>query len=393
MGFYSGKYDKGKGDFTEYDHVKYPGNSERLQKTLPSHLLAPEEGTIQELINPGIDQRHMRHANGPRSEGLSTLYFQKNVGNPNRIDETDKLHKALVNAIEHSGQVYTPDPYDGGAASTTKANRLPQHLQSPHMFVDRAALGILKEESYLKDENCGVVLLKDRLATVDPSDPMHCLNYPKSAGPLRERIVEKALSNGPLAMNAACAFLQYDVDDSIPHYNEYVRRVAEFNEAVLCLWRNGGAKNNKRQTLKLSLQLQNDIPNVFAGLLNAASVHRQDPDESWNSQVIQHVDPFGRIVVFHQLDGVSYNFIACYGKEKVPTFSGDYVQYLKYKDSQDEREKVKLTAFEDSFKKEAAARHMNDIKIFKLEKSDEVCFDASLYWHATVVPKQAKGVH
>jgi hypothetical protein len=130
----------------------------------------------------------------------------------------------------------------------------------------------------------------------------------------------------------------------------------------------------------------------------AASAHLQDSAEAkgkYTTMYHGHRDKpgVGDIVMFHQVAGISFTFIAVHGKEHKAYFdkaSQGYQRYAEWK-AQSKNEKSKMIlAFENKFKKEAERLKTTCVEVYELRAGNSLIFAAATCYHASIIPVQVE---
>ena len=121
----------------------------------------------------------------------------------------------------------------------------------------------------------------------------------------------------------------------------------------------------------------------------------QDPGTiDYVSQYPTHRDKAGKITAFYQTQGWSFNFVAVQHRSlKAPQFFKDhgYQQYLLFKCNSSDKDQKIMKKFKNCMFKQP-----NDgpfpgrlIRVIPLFEGHYIIFDAALYFHGTIIPKQA----
>ena len=134
----------------------------------------------------------------------------------------------------------------------------------------------------------------------------------------------------------------------------------------------------------------------FPFLFQSASYHKQDWDTIEHvHQFPIHKDKAGKITAFYQVYGSSYNFIAVQDrglkKVKFDTKNNKYKKWYKaYQDfkANTDASEGKFVKFEKELFKKAESSECRSIKIIYMTAGDYIVFDAALYYHGTIIPKQ-----
>jgi hypothetical protein len=142
------------------------------------------------------------------------------------------------------------------------------------------------------------------------------------------------------------------------------------------------------------------LKDPFKYTFRAISFHDQtEGTDAEVSAYYSHKDKVGNLVCFHQLAGVSYNFVAVEsckeqtGNEKekavLVTDCRGYKPYQEYKALASDCEKIEK--FEADFMKKATQLGLSRVYIFQLNAGDKLIFTARDYLHGTIIPKQQDG--
>ena len=121
----------------------------------------------------------------------------------------------------------------------------------------------------------------------------------------------------------------------------------------------------------------------------------QDPSTiDYVSQYPTHRDKAGKITAFYQTQGWSFNFVAVQHRSlKAPEFVNDpgYQQYLLFKLNSGIRDRRQMEKFENHMFKEPndGPFPCRSIRVIPLFEGHYIIFDAALYFHGTIIPKQA----
>lgn len=264
--------------------------------------------------------------------------------------------------------------YDGDASSKRKKNE-------PHIYT--GAQFCVKSEL---PQGCKAIkVLGNAVFNVDLSkchdfDDFvgkgdHFLRRAAEAG--RDLIKEK-----PEFLGAQIRELQDDQWDQVVNSLDTVKKPSEIVEE------NGDLQDPRVRTFK------------------AASLHDQIEKDRGIARGItvyeKHKDKAGNLVMFFPLTGESFNFIAMQSmresapadgqKEvaKLETTNAGYKKYQEYKASLSKTptDLIKVNEFEADFREEATRLNLPRVRVYKLSPSDNLCFAAGDYLHATIIPKQ-----
>lgn len=139
-----------------------------------------------------------------------------------------------------------------------------------------------------------------------------------------------------------------------------------------------------------------DLGDKYPYLFQVAAYHTQHPnDRNLLCQYPIHKDKAGKITAFYCVEGWSFNFIAVQcknGKQKKSKFVEDdaYEQYKMFKQQyvDDEHYWKKILNFEKVLIDEMELRTI--IQVIWLQKGQYIIFNAQMYLHGTIVPKQSE---
>jgi hypothetical protein len=141
---------------------------------------------------------------------------------------------------------------------------------------------------------------------------------------------------------------------------------------------------------------------IFDGLgvseckFGAAIFHLQDLEEAkmkCTTVYPGHRDKagVGDHVMFHQVEGVSFTFIAVGGKEGDAQFdkaSQGYDGYAEWKAFSGNEGSVMVTKFETELMKEAKAFQTTRVEVYQLRAGQSLCFAAAVSYHCSIIPPQ-----
>ena len=136
------------------------------------------------------------------------------------------------------------------------------------------------------------------------------------------------------------------------------------------------------------------IAEKYPYLFEAAAFHTQDPGTiDYVTQYPTHCDKAGKITAFYQTRGWSFNFIAVQHRSlQAPEFVNDngYQQYLLFKYNSVDKDRKNMDKFERHLFQEPneGAFPCPSIKVIPLFEGNYIIFDAALYYHGTIIPKQ-----
>lgn len=140
---------------------------------------------------------------------------------------------------------------------------------------------------------------------------------------------------------------------------------------------------------------------IFGRTFGGASLHVQNLSDA--SQLISayywHTDVFGGFVLFVQLVGISYTFVAVPGHTEECEFdktdAADFVEYERWKGSLDAATLADVRKFERgfmAFAKDSKPKGENTrILVHKLVAGQRLSIAAGSYPHASIIPKQNPG--
>jgi hypothetical protein len=128
----------------------------------------------------------------------------------------------------------------------------------------------------------------------------------------------------------------------------------------------------------------------------AASFHLQDADEAAKKDTSVypgHRDKrgVGEHVMFYQVAGVSFTFIAVKGEENNADFdkaSQGYERYCQWKAYSKNEESKMTTKFEKEFMKQAEKYCTTSVEVYELMAGQSICFAAAASYHASIIPAQ-----
>jgi len=139
-------------------------------------------------------------------------------------------------------------------------------------------------------------------------------------------------------------------------------------------------------------------PGVSVFTLAAATLHIQDDDEAKQKLTTiypPHTDKLdvGQHVMFHQVSGWSFTFIAVEGKGNMAHFntsSRGYKRYEIWKALCRNEAAIKVETFEKKFFKQAGdnINKTTSVEVYELMAGESLCFKADYYCHASIVPAQ-----
>jgi hypothetical protein len=133
----------------------------------------------------------------------------------------------------------------------------------------------------------------------------------------------------------------------------------------------------------------------------AVNLHDQTEGTQFGtSAYYKHKDKIGKIVFFYSLAGESYNFVATppphkkrggAGKKAHLEHTHGHDKYQMYKRSLNRSDLSLVQKFEKDFLKEAEEKGQTSVRVYKLNCSDQLIFNATEYLHATIIPKGRNG--
>jgi hypothetical protein len=138
----------------------------------------------------------------------------------------------------------------------------------------------------------------------------------------------------------------------------------------------------------------------FHYTFGAAALHIQEEDDcgtgcNQTSAYYPHVDKFGSVVLFLQLDGLSFTFVALPGNgpggARFEQGNDHWARYIQWRAHASMDESKALKHFEEDFLKKATQRNQTTVKVFELLAGQRLCFAAGLYLHASIIPAQVRG--
>jgi hypothetical protein len=140
-------------------------------------------------------------------------------------------------------------------------------------------------------------------------------------------------------------------------------------------------------------------PGVSDLTLGAATLHIQDEVEArgkTTSVYPPHRDKggVGQFVMFHQISGLSFTFIAVEGKEEgahFDTSSQGWDRYEEWKAYSGNETSKKVQKFESIILKQAQEnKKTTNVQVYELRAGQSLCFAADYFCHASIIPAQVK---
>ena len=165
------------------------------------------------------------------------------------------------------------------------------------------------------------------------------------------------------------------IEDCLP-MDDVLKEIAEAGRAMLC---------SRHEVSDLT----------FA----AATLHVQDDNEAKRKITTiypPHTDKpaVGQQVMFHQVSGLSFTFIAVEGKEgeaHFDTSSQGYERYEEWKAHSSNESAIEVQMFENNFLKQAGRnKKTTSVEVYELRGGRSLCFAADYYCHASIVPAQVR---
>jgi hypothetical protein len=128
----------------------------------------------------------------------------------------------------------------------------------------------------------------------------------------------------------------------------------------------------------------------------AAILHVQDLEETKSNRTTVypgHRDKagVGDHVMFHQVAGVSFTFIAVGGKESDAQFdkaSQGYERYSEWKAFSGNEGSARVRKFEAHVMKKAKAYQTTSVQVYELRAGQSLCFAAAVSYHCSIIPVQ-----
>jgi len=158
------------------------------------------------------------------------------------------------------------------------------------------------------------------------------------------------------------------------------------------IWTSNETLENKKKKLK-AWATAGENSELFFGTLNAASYHEGTPIDDITIYP-EHRDTVNGLVMFQQIQGKSYNFVALPPIDGKRTNTANIVgstAYDEYKKKLSGDDLKKVLNQENHFLKKAAKIGHPQVRVYCLNDRDCLIFDACQYLHTTIVPKQTEG--
>jgi len=138
----------------------------------------------------------------------------------------------------------------------------------------------------------------------------------------------------------------------------------------------------------------------FQFTFGAVALHIQDDEEALSkirptSAYYPHIDTFGSVVLFLQLTGVSFTFVAIpEGTRAEAEFEEEtdhWRRYKQWKAYASMEDSSAMKCFENDFLRQATEKKQMRVMVYELLAGQRLCFAAGRYLHASIIPTQVRG--